>query len=84
MVDEVETQPEANTAQNLLEKAEAVAKKIEEANKKTEELLKRQEEIQARNILGGRSTVTPPEAPKVESAKDYAERIMNNKPEVKK
>ena len=70
-----------NSPQSLLEKAEAVAKRIEEANKNTAEMLKRQEEIEAKKILGGRSTVAPesnmsPEQTKQKKAEDMSKEIV--------
>ena len=63
---------------SMIERAEQANKKGEEIAKRIEEANKRAEEIQTRNILGGRSDMTPAPTIKVETAKEYADRVMRN------
>ena len=63
-----------------LEQAEQLASRIDEGNKRYEELLDRQEKMMTDNVLAGRSEISgQPEKPKEETAKEYADRVMNNK-----
>tara|TARA_Y100000310_G_C20686529_1_gene819385 strand:- start:2856 stop:3095 length:240 start_codon:yes stop_codon:yes gene_type:complete len=73
---EVKEQKEEG-AQSPLEKAEQLANRLKEENDRTEQLLQKQQELAAHNMLSGRAEAgTKPEAPKEESAKEYAERVM--------
>ena len=63
---------------SIIERAEAANKVLEENIKKQEEILRRQEEVAAKQLLAGKANAGFTEAPKVESAKEYAERIMRN------
>lgn len=61
----------AQVADNLKE-----AKAILEENR---QILKEQRELASRNLLGGSTTSgIQPQAPKEETAKEYAERVLKN------
>lgn len=77
MVEEIK-QPETPVL-TIVERAEQANKKGEEIAKRIEDANKRAEEIQTRNILGGRSDMTPAPVAKEESAKEYKDRIMKGK-----
>lgn len=62
---------------NMIEEAKSVAARIEAANANLEKLLQRQEEMQIENTLAGSSQVSPKEE-KVESAAEYAKRVLQN------
>jgi hypothetical protein len=54
--------------------------RLEKANKEAQEVIRKQEELIALNLLGGKSdTGKQPEPAKVESAEEYAKRIMGSK-----
>ena len=75
----VETTSVAET-ESPITKAENLLKKIEEANVRQAELLARQEKVYANLLLSGRSNAgTAPEAPKEETPKEYADRILKGK-----
>ena len=65
---------------SMLERADNLAKRIEEGNKQLAELLRKQEEVLSRQLLSGRAEAgNPQQQPKIETPKEYAERIMKNK-----
>lgn len=71
------TSPSAST---LIEQAQQAANRIKEQNDRFEALIKRQEEARAKQLLGGQSDAGQQPAPaKVETAKEYAERVLSNK-----
>ena len=65
-----------NTAQTLIDQANAAADRTEAANKRSEELLARLESQAAIERLEGKSTAGLPQQPAVESAQEYARRVM--------
>lgn len=76
--------PEKKT-ETLLEEVQAAVSSFKAENDRRAELLKQEQDLQARRLLGGSSEAgQAPVAPKVETAKEYAERIMNNKIKVNK
>ena len=79
-----ETAEEEPSAADDVDRANRAAKRLEEANTKTEELVKRQEKLAVKSALGGSSDAgEPPAKPKVESAEDYAKRVLANEIETK-
>jgi hypothetical protein len=66
--------------EDMLSKTEAVARKIEAENVRMEANIKRTEELLSRQMLSGKSVAgSTGEAPKVETAKEYSNRIMSGK-----
>lgn len=61
---------------SVIEKAEKVNKALEENIKRQEELLRRQEEVYSKQLLAGKSNLGSQAQVEVESAKDYATRVM--------
>ena len=63
---------------SMIDKANEAAERLEKANKEQAELIARQEEIVARQTLGGSSEAAGTQtAPKEETPKDYAKRVMS-------
>ena len=50
-----------------------------EVSDRLEKAIKEIKDLQSFNILGGRSSVIPQQEKHEETAKEYAERVMNNK-----
>ena len=68
---------QAETPFNIIERAEAANKALEQNIRRQEELLRLQQEAVAKQLLAGRSNAGTTEIiPIVESAKDYAARVM--------
>ena len=67
-----------------IERAELAVKRMEEAEKRLDDKISRLTELEANRLLGGTAGghVEPVPA-KVETAKEYAERVMSNKPMIK-
>lgn len=60
----------------LIDKANAAAERMEKANEKREALNKRKEEIEAKSVLGGKSTAgLPPPKKEPLSDTEYAEAL---------
>jgi len=70
-------QEQANTT-DLIDKANEAAERLGRENDRREKLLVREEAMEARRTLGGKSDLQTVPA-KVETAKEYADRVMNNK-----
>ncbi len=69
--------PETKSELNQVERAEAAVKRMEELDHKIEENLKTLTELTTRNILGGNSEAgSAPIPPKVETPKEYKDRIL--------
>jgi len=84
MVNETEIKPEVKTEgvkeiNPILAEAKSLAERIEEGKKKSEALLKKQEELLAEQALGGTAGGRIEVTPHVETSKEYAEKVMNNK-----
>lgn len=85
--EETEEEPEESPPKNtdeggeskttaLIDKANAAAERMEKANEKREALLKRKEEIEAKRVLGGKSTAgIPPVKKEPLSDTEYAEAL---------
>jgi cobalamin biosynthesis Mg chelatase CobN len=67
-----------------IERAELAVKRMEDAEKRLDDKISRLTELEANRLLGGTAGghVEPVPA-KVETAKEYADRVMNNKPIIK-
>ena len=61
-----------------LDAVNLAAERIEKANAERKALLDREEKLFAQQRLAGISGSSPVEQPKVETAKEYANRVMNN------
>lgn len=71
MVDEI------NEAVDKIAQAQIAADRLEKANAQFEESIKKMEAMATRNILGGKSVASEPEAvKKVESPAEYAKRML--------
>lgn len=67
-----------------VERAEFAVKRMEEAEKRLDEKIAKLTELEANRLLGSTAGGHIEPVPvKVETAKEYADRIMNNKPIVK-
>lgn len=67
-----------------IERAELAVKRMEEAEKRLDEKIARLTELETNRLLGSSAGGhIEPTAPKVESAKEYAERVMRNQPVIK-
>ena len=62
-----------------IQTAQETLDKIEKANARSEELIKRQEQLVSDSILAGKSVLAKQEAPKVETAAEYRDRVMGYK-----
>jgi hypothetical protein len=74
---------EEQNSLSLIEQANMAAARIEQANMVLLEanatkklLLEKEEQLQNNRLLGGKTSAGYTEAPKVESPKDYAARVM--------
>jgi len=67
-----------------IERAELAVKRMEEAEKRLDEKISKLTELEANRLLGSSAGghIEPVPA-KVETAKEYANRVMNNKPIIK-
>lgn len=65
---------------NMIEEAKKIAERIEEANKIQAEQIKKLEAIEARNILGGKTSISPPtiELSEEEKVKEKNKSIFKN------
>ena len=64
---------------NIVDEARAERQKIETLLEETKKLLNANQEIQAKILLSGRASAGSPfENSKVETAKEYADRVMKN------
>jgi len=70
----IEEQSEGN---EMIEKAIKAAERLEEAYKKAEELVKRNEAIAVDAHLGGTALAGKNKEDEVETAKEYAKRVLN-------
>lgn len=70
---------EQNKENTSVESLKTTVEKLEAENKRMEENLKKQEELIALQRLGGTTISPQPVAPKVETAKEYAEKVMAGK-----
>lgn len=62
----------------------ATVERLEKANAEMKELLSRQEQLAAKKLLGGMTDAgEQPVQKKVETAAEYAERVLKNKVELK-
>jgi hypothetical protein len=79
IIEAMETNPEAN----LVEEAKRVAKEIKQGLAEREKIVAREEKLIARQealkALGGGSAVGQKPEPHIETAKEYAERVMSGK-----
>ncbi len=79
MADETQTESTQGNNSSVSEFAQMVIR-AEKANAEAKEILRRQEELAARNLLGGQTTSgIQPQIKKEETAKEYAEKILNIK-----
>lgn len=62
---------------SIVEKADSIVKRLEDAERRLDEKTARYEQLVARSLLSGKSEVNP-QTPVVETAKEYADRIMRN------
>jgi phage protein D len=68
----------------ILEESRAIAERIEKAAAEAKAQADRLEQLRSEQLLSGTAGIRPPtEEPKVETAKEYAERIMGGKIEKK-
>jgi hypothetical protein len=65
--------PQSNT---LIEAANQAAERLERANQERALLLAREEELEARRRLGGMTEMSTPVQPKVETPREYRDRIL--------
>lgn len=67
-----------------IERAELAVKRMEEAEKRLDEKIAKLTELEANRLLGGTAGGhVEPVAPKIETAKEYADRVMSNKSIIK-
>lgn len=79
-VQEQPKQPsEDKTTTSLIDKANQAAERLEKANKEQIAILERGEALEARRRLGGETGMTPQEQPKVETPKEYMEKVMKGR-----
>jgi hypothetical protein len=78
MTDENTTipQPQAQTAEDLITRAMAVADKLEIANKQAQENLMRAQEFAAKTLLGGRSEAGQKEVSEIDKLKADTDAIL--------
>jgi hypothetical protein len=61
---------------SLVDQATKAAERLEAATKKFNDIVDRQEAIAARMTLGGKSEAGAPAEPKVETAREYKDRVL--------
>jgi hypothetical protein len=59
----------------VIGQANQAAERLEAANKERERILEKEQQLYAKNLLAGRSEGVPVQ-PKIETPKEYADRIM--------
>jgi len=68
---------EGDKSMDMIAQAQLAADRLEKANAMHIEIMKRVEAMEARNILGGKSTATEPVIEKkVETPAEYAKRML--------
>jgi hypothetical protein len=72
-------EPVAQEPNSMLERAEAAAKAMKEQNDRAEEIAKRNEKVATILQLGGGTNSGQTQPPKVETNKEYAEKILKGK-----
>ncbi|MFA5037484.1 MAG: hypothetical protein WC479_09960 [Candidatus Izemoplasmatales bacterium] len=73
----VEEKTEVQEPNSMLERAEAAAKAMKEQNDRAEEIAKRNEKVATILQLGGGTNAgQTPVPPKVETPKEYADRVL--------
>jgi len=77
-----EEQPEEPVSQNpLLDQVRSEREALEKVRDEVRAENDRYEKLRADQLLSGTAGIRPPEEPpKVETPKEYADRVMNNKP----
>lgn len=71
------------SADGLIKSAAEAAERLKAENDRREKLLADEKEFYARKLLSGKSEVTQQAAPKVETPKEYAERVMQNQVKIR-
>ena len=72
----MDTYEVAESAQSLIDKANAAAERIEAANRKAEELLLQAQTSQIRERLEGKSAANIPQQTLEETPREYAARVL--------
>jgi hypothetical protein len=81
---ETERQQQEAPKKTLVDEANEAAERLEKANERQAELLRQQQELETKRMLGGRSDAgQTPEKPAEETPKEYADKMMSGKLEVK-
>jgi len=64
---------------SLLEEAKGIAEEMKRSNAERASLIEREEALEARRVISGRAEAAPVIMPKVETAKEYAEKVLSGK-----
>ena len=64
---------------SVVEEARLLRDDIKAENEKRKAMLAQEQKLKAERMLSGSGAIVQPTAPKVESAKEYAQRIMGGK-----
>jgi hypothetical protein len=80
---ENEKKGEAKTEPDKIERAELAVKKMEEAEKRLDEKIAKLQELEVNRLLGSTAGGRVESTPKVETAKEYADKVMKNEVKAK-
>jgi hypothetical protein len=75
--------PKDQDNKGLLDSALGAAERLEKANIEARAILEEQKTLTARQMLTGKASAVTTEAPKVETPQEYAQRVLNNKVQLK-
>lgn len=67
------------SAKSMLDMARELKEQIKAENDRREEILRKEQDLEAQRLLGGTGGIRQEPVVKVETAKEYAERVMKNK-----
>jgi hypothetical protein len=65
---------------SVVDEAKKLRDELKAENEKRKSILAQEQKLQAERMLSGSGAIVQPTPPKVESAKEYAEKVMGYKP----
>jgi len=68
---------------SIVEEAKKVRDEIRAENDRREKILQEEQKLKANELLGGTTGGHVEQVPKIETSKEYSERVMKNKVELK-
>ncbi len=74
-----EIKQEVKPEPTLLEQTQKSIQELKEQLDRKEQLLQREEQLRSNSMLWGKSEAAPAPEPKVETAQEYAKRVMSGK-----